>query len=496
MVPLPSFNLMKPYFPLPALILSLSLCVNPFAAHGKEAPLPNIILILADDMGWTGSGCYGSDLHLTPNIDKLAASGVRFTNAYSASPVCSPTRASIMTGRYPARQHITIWMESAKRQGTRKLLEPLAEDKLAQSATTIAEVLNTAGYYCAHVGKWHLGDASNYPEVHGFDINIGGTHWGAPQTFFYPFTGSSLFGKEFRYVPDLEPGGKTGDYLTDRLTDKALELIDRFAGKRPLFLNLSYHTVHTPIEGKPELTAAWKTRLKPDLHHKNPDYAAMVQSLDENVGRVLSLIEKKGIADNTIVIFFSDNGGYIGNQKNTKLAVTDNTPLRSGKGSLYEGGVRIPFIVKWPGHTPEGAVTDQAIFTCDLYPTILKMTGLSGDAEHNKILDGIDLTSLLKNPKSKLPGRTLYFHYPHYYPTTDPASSLLEGDWKLIEYYDDTQAIELYNLADDLGETTNLANKEAKTTRRLQQKLHSWLDAVDAQKPTLNPNYKSREKKK
>ncbi len=462
--------------------------------QGEETPLPNIILILADDMGWTGPSCYGSDLHLTPNIDKLAASGVRFTKAYSASPVCSPTRASIMTGRYPARQHITIWMEAAKKQGNRKLLEPLAEDRLAQSATTIAEVLSDAGYYCAHVGKWHLGDANDYPETHGFDINIAGTHWGAPQTFFYPYTGSGTFGKEFRYVPDLEPGGKSGDYLTDRLTDKALDLIDRFAGKRPLFLNLSYHTVHTPIEGKPELTAAWKSKLKPGLTHKNADYAAMVQSLDENVGRVLARIEEKGIADNTIVVFFSDNGGFIGKQRNSKLAVTDNSPLRSGKGSLYEGGVRIPFIVKWPGHTPEGAITDEAVFTCDIYPTILKMTGLSGDAEHNKILDGVDLTPLLENPNFKLLERTLYFHYPHYYPTTSPASSLLEDNWKLIEYYDDTQAIELYNLADDIGENTNLAEKNPKTTKRLQQKLHKWLDAVNAQRPETNPEYKTGKK--
>jgi len=490
------FSPMKPHFALPALILSLSLGVQPFVTHGKDAALPNIILILADDMGWTGPGCYGSDLHQTPNIDKLASSGVRFTNAYAASPVCTPTRASVMMGRYPARQHITIWRESAKNRGNRKLLEPVAEEHIAQSSTTIAEVLSAAGYYCAHIGKWHLGTARDYPEVHGFDINIGGTLWGAPQTFFYPFTGSKFFGNEFRYVPDLEPGGKPGDYLTDRLTDKALELIDQFAGKRPLFLNLSYYTVHTPIEGKPELTAAWKTKLKPDLHHKNPDYAAMVQSLDENVGRVLARIEEKGIAENTIVVFFSDNGGYIGNQKKTKLPVTDNSPLRSGKGSLYEGGVRIPFIVKWPGNTPEGAVTDEPIFTCDLYPTILKMTGLSGDAKHNRILDGIDLTPLLKNPNSKLPERTLYFHYPHYYSTTNPASSLREGDWKLIDYYDDTQPVELYNLSSDLGELTNLANKNPKTAKRLQQKLHRWLDAINAQRPELNPEYKSRKKKK
>ncbi|MHC4726711.1 MAG: sulfatase, partial [Planctomycetota bacterium] len=328
--------------------------IIPHLAFCNDEPSrrPNIVFILVDDLGWSDVGCYGSDLHETSNIDRLALQGMRFTDAYAAAPVCSPTRASIMTGKYPARLNMTIWYESsASPPQNRRLIPPVTQGNMPHEQITIAEVLKKAGYLTAHVGKWHLGNASHYPETQGFDVNIGGTFWGAPTTFFYPYGGPSRW-REFRYVPHLEFGSE-GEYLTDRLTDEALRIIDKSKDK-PFFLNLCYHTVHTPIEGKPELVEYYKKKVKPDMHHQNYEYAAMVHSLDENVGRILEKISKLGIDDNTIVIFFSDNGGYINRYE--KKEVTDNYPLRSGKGSLYEGGIRVPLIVRWPGVTKAGSL--------------------------------------------------------------------------------------------------------------------------------------------
>jgi arylsulfatase A-like enzyme len=446
------------------------------------------VFILVDDLGWSDVGCYGSDLHETPNIDRLARQGMRFTDAYAAAPVCSPTRASIMTGKYPARLHMTIWYESSVNPPkNRRLIPPVTQGNMPHEQVTIAEVLKKAGYFTAHVGKWHLGNASHYPETQGFDVNIGGTFWGAPTTFFYPYGGPSRWGGEFRYVPHLEFGSE-GEYLTDRLTDEALRVIDKSKDK-PFFLNLCYHTVHTPIEGKPDLVEYYKKKVKPSMHHQNYEYAAMVHSLDENIGRILAKINELGINDNTVVIFFSDNGGYI-NRYETK-AVTDNYPLRSGKGSLYEGGTRVPLIVRWPGVTKAGSLCGYPVISTDFYPTILDMTGLSGIPKHNADMDGLSLVPLLKNPTVGLKRKALYWHYPHYYPTTSPVSSILQGDWKLIEYFEDKR-IELYNLKKDIGETNNLAEKMPNKTEELRKRLHSWRKAVDAQMPVTNPKYRSK----
>ncbi len=458
----------------------------PHLAFCDEEPSrrPNIVFILVDDLGWSDVGCYGSDLHETPNIDKLASRGMRFTDAYAAAPVCSPTRASIMTGKYPARLHMTIWYESsANPPQNRRLIPPVTQGNMPHEQVTIAEVLKKAGYFTAHVGKWHLGNASHYPETQGFDVNIGGTFWGAPTTFFYPYGGTSRWGGEFRYVPHLEFGNE-GEYLTDRLTDEALRIIDKSKDK-PFFLNLCYHTVHTPIEGKPELVEHYKKKVKPDMHHQNYEYATMVHSLDENVGRILTRISELGIADNTVVIFFSDNGGYI-NRYETK-AVTDNHPLRSGKGSLYEGGTRVPLIIRWPGVTKAGSLCSHPVISTDFYPTILDMTGLDGDPKHNADMDGLSLVPLLKKPTAGLKRKALYWHYPHYYPTTSPVSSIRQDDWKLIEYFEDNH-VELYNLKKDIGEKNNLAEKMPKKTEELRKLLHSWRKAVDAQMPVKNPN--------
>jgi arylsulfatase A-like enzyme len=450
---------------------------------------PNIIFILVDDLGFSDVGCYGSDLHETPNIDRLARQGMRFTDAYAAAPVCSPTRASIMTGKYPARLHMTIWYESsANPPQNRRLIPPITQGNMPHEQVTIAEVLKKAGYFTAHVGKWHLGNASHYPETQGFDVNIGGTFWGAPTTFFYPYGGPSRW-REFRYVPHLEFGSE-GEYLTDRLTDEALRIIDKSKDK-PFFLNLCYHTVHTPIEGKPDLVEHYKKKVKPGMHHQNYEYAAMVHSLDENVGRILKKISELGIADNTVVIFFSDNGGFI-NRYETKT-VTDNYPLRSGKGSLYEGGIRVPLIVRWPGITKAGSLCRHPVISTDFYPTILDMTGLGGDPKHNADMDGLSLAPLLRKPNAGLKRKNLYWHYPHYYPTTSPVSSIRQGDWKLIEYFEDKH-IELYNLRKDIGEKNNLAEKMPERAEELRKHLHSWRKAVDAQMPALNPKYRSKAK--
>ena len=456
----------------------------------QAAERPNLVLILADDLGWADLSCYGNDLHQTPNLDRLARQGVRFTDAYAASPVCTPTRAAILTGLHPARLHMTIWRESALNRGNRKLLQPICLDSLPLKHVTLTEVLKKAGYFNAHLGKWHVGRAEAYPQAHGFHVNIGGTLWGAPQTFWYPFNGDGYF-RDWRYVPGFEPGNK-GDYLTDRLTDKALVIMeDQTKASRPFYLNLWYHSVHTPIEGKPELVERYRKKINPNSVRKNPHYAAMVHSLDENVGRVLAKIDELGIANNTFVIFTSDNGGFINKCKlNRELAVANNAPLRSGKGSCYEGGVRVPLIVRGP-EVVQGKISSEPVYAPDLYPTLLRAAGLADQAEAG--LDGVDFTSLLKNPDASLGREALYFHYPHYYPTTTPVSALRKGDWKLLEYYEDDR-LELFNLKHDPGETKDLSTANSVLAKRLRMELDVWRKKVGAQLPEPNPDWKPRRK--
>ncbi len=444
----------------------------------------SVVLILADDLGWADIACYGSDLHETPNLDAFARSGIRFTNAYSASPVCSPTRASIMTGKHPARLGMTIWSEgSLSTPGPKqKLAPPPSRHSLPLEEQTVAELLKQHGYLTAIAGKWHLGDASHFPETQGFDINIGGTHWGAPVSFFHPYRGLRPNG-EFRYVPHLE-WGHPGEYLTDRLTDEALAVM-RKAKDQPFFLMLAHHAVHTPIEGKQDLVERYKRKLKPGLRHKNAIYAAMVHSLDESVGRVLREIDTLGIADRTAVIFASDNGGYI-NPFNG-LPVTDNWPLRSGKGSLYEGGIRIPLMARVPGVSARDAVCHTPVSSQDLFATMLDCAGARAPGGIPQ--DGQSLTPLLRNPRAALRRDTLYFHYPHYYPTTTPVSAIRSGDWKLLEYYEDGR-LELYNLRSDPSERNDLAQAMPERAKALRQHLQEWLKSVGAGLPTPNPAYK------
>ncbi len=473
-------------FALSYLILLLTVA---FTTPCFGAGPPNIVLILADDLGWSDLGCYGADLHETPNIDRLAKESVRFTQAYAMS-VCSPTRAALMTGKHAARVHITIWAEgSLAGPKGRKLLQADSLHNLPHTETTLAKHLHDAGYLTALVGKWHLGDADHFPETHGFDVNIGGTHWGAPQTFWWPYSGTGRFGEEFRYVPHLE-FGKPGEYLTDRLTDEALNVIDH-TGKQPFFLYLAHHAPHTPIEAKAEDVKYFEKKLRPGMNHQNAVYAAMVKSLDENVGRMLEHLKKRGLDKNTVVIFLSDNGGYIGTDKRSgqKTPVTNNSPLRSGKGALHEGGMRVPLIVRWPGVTPAGAECTEPVVVMDLFHT-LKAAG-APFAPANANADGMDLAPLLKNPAACLNRDALFFHYPHYYETTTPVSAVRAGEWKLLEYFEDGRR-ELFNLKSDPSEQTNLAQREPARVDELHTRLAAWRKETGALLPTPNPAFKSK----
>lgn len=442
----------------------------------------NFIFVLADDLGWADLPCNGGDFHETPEIDAFAKTATRFTHAYAAAPICSPTRASILTGKAPARLGITIWHEGALQKVTdRPLIPARSEDHLPHAEVTLAEKFHDAGYRTLHIGKWHLGTTTHSPETQGFDINIGGTHWGAPKTFFYPYKGMQANG-EFRMIPGL-PLGKPGDYLTDKFTDAAITAIDSCNGD-PFFLNLWFHNPHTPIEAKPEHAAYFAKKLRPEFKHQNEKYAGMIRSLSENFGRLMAHLDKRGLAASTVVVFFSDNGGYT--EKNGGKTVTTNFPLRSGKGSLYEGGVRVPFLMRWPGVTQGGSVCDTPVISCDFFPTLMEIAGIPAPAH-----DGVSLVPVLRNSRATLPPRDFFFHYPHYYPTTTPVSMVRSGDWKLLEYFEDNR-VELYNLRQDPSEQTDLAAAEPARARELRARLEAWRQSVGARLPVKNPDYKRR----
>jgi arylsulfatase A-like enzyme len=422
----------------------------------------NVIVILADDLGWTDLACFGSDLHRTPNLDRLAREGMRFTHGYSACTVCSPTRAALLTGKYPARLHITDWIPGSRRANA-KLKVPDWTQYLPREEVTIATVLKQAGYATASIGKWHLGNKEQgYPDKHGFDLNIAGNEQGSPPTYFSPYR-----------IPTLE-NGPDGEYLTDREGMEAVRFIE--ANKeRPFFLYLPFHAVHTPLQAKKELIEEYQKLIQPGMRHTHALYAAMVQSLDEAVGRILTRLRELKLDERTLVVFTSDNGGLV--LRNT----TTNVPLRAGKGSVYEGGVRVPWIVKWPGVTPPGSTCEEPIITLDLYPTLLQITGAKGDPKHNAAVDGLSLVPLLKDPKSKLDRQRLYWHYPHYHPGgATPYAAVRERDWKLIETYEDDR-VELYNLKEDPSEKTDLAAKEPERAKSLRDILHAWQKQVGAQ---------------
>ncbi|MEY3000666.1 MAG: Arylsulfatase [Verrucomicrobiota bacterium] len=439
---------------------------------------PNILLIVADDLGARDLQIHGSDLHTTPNLDGLAAEGIEFTCAYSAAPVCSPTRASIMTGKHPARLHMTTWHESSM-NGPRRdqsMIPAVSEPNLPLEEITLAECFKDAGYHTFHVGKWHLGEASTFPEVHGFDVNIAGHHWGAPPTFFAPYKG--VVYNEMRYVPGLH-GSKEGEYLPDRLTTEAIELMKN-AGDTPFFLNLCYFVPHVPIEGKSAYVEEFASRVSPGNRHRNPGYAAMVKSLDDGIGRILEWLEQSGKDKNTVVIFVSDNGGFTG--KWDGETVTSNAPLRAGKGTLYEGGIRIPWFMRIPGlQTPDKV--DVPVTTTDILPTLLDLAGLDHPAS-----DGASLKPLLhKENFNNGEPRSLVFHFPHYYEGTTPVSVLRKENLKLLQYYTpEGFRFELYDLSEDPGESNNLAEDRGAIVKEMSAELNASLREMGANFPSIN----------
>lgn len=457
----------------------------------KTERSPNILLITVDDLGWADLGCYGADLHETPNIDALAARGQTFTQAYAAAAICSPTRAALHTGKSPAKLNMTIWREAAiNNQFNQKLIPPDVSANLPLEEVTIAEALKSAGYVTAHLGKWHVGDGEHFPETQGFDINVGATVWGAPPTFFFPYRGEIY--NSMRFIPGLErdvSGGydldREGEYLTDRLTDEAMTIMERFK-KQPFFINLSYYTVHTPTEGKKEIVEYYQKKLASGMSHQNAIYAAMVHSLDENIGKLMHKLDELNLADHTVVIFTSDNGGFINEWDGQ--TVTNNAPLRSGKGALYEGGIRVPTIIRWPGVTVAGTSSEYPVTTQDFYPTLLEMANLKGDPGQVAAFDGINLVPVLENPQAKMEQREMYWHYPHYYHTTTPVSAIRRGDWKLLEFFEDNH-VELYNLREDIGEKNNLEKANPEKAKELLHLLTEWRQKVDAPMPLLNPEY-------
>ena len=462
-----------------------------WAQQPGGGPRYNVVVILADDLGWSDLGCYGGDLVETPHLDQFAAQSLKFNTAY-AMPVCSPSRAALLTGRHAARVRMTIWSEGSVRgPQNRPLLQGQSRHDLPREEITLAEILQANGYLTAMIGKWHLGNADHAPETQGFDISIGGTHWGAPHSFFWPYRGTGRFGTEYRYVPGL-PYGKPGEYLTDRLTDEALKVIDHAAeSDQPFFVYLSHHAPHTPIEAPAADIQRFADRIQPDLHHQNPIYAAMVYNLDQNVGRVLDRLQQHQLDSSTIVVFVSDNGGFIGPDKGKTIPVTSNDPLRSGKGSLYEGGIRVPLLIRWPGRTTAGRETDQPVILMDLFETLRRIVPSPFELP---VTDGVDLAPLLLNPEARLDRQALYFHYPHYYPTTTPVGAIRAGDWKLLEYFEDNR-LELYDLSSDPSESINQISQQPRKAAELLQQLREWREAVDASLPTPNPKAKQESRK-
>jgi arylsulfatase A len=419
-------------------------------ASASEAPVrPNIVFILADDLGINDLGCYGRVEHSTPHLDRLAQEGARFRTAYAACSVCSPTRAAILTGKYPARLQLTTFLPGRADAPSQKLLHPKIRQQLPLEERTVAERLKDAGYATACIGKWHLGGGNFGPEKRGFDF----VHAGKANT-----------------SPGPEEGGK-GEF---DLTRKAEEFISTNRDK-PFFLYLCHNSPHIPLGAKQELTAKYAATF-------NPTYAAMMHTLDECVGRVLTKLEELKLADRTLVVFTSDNGGlHVPEGKDDPP--THNTPYRAGKGFLYEGGIRVPQIVRWPGVVRAGRVIDTPVISTDWTPTVLELCGL-GSGEQ---FDGVSMANLLRG--GDLPARPLYWHVPHYMNQgSRPAGAIREENWKLIEHYED-QRLELFDLQADPGEQKNLADSEPHKAAAMRAKLEAWREATKAQTNTANPRF-------
>ncbi|MEZ4826444.1 MAG: sulfatase [Bacteroidia bacterium] len=484
---------------IPIILAAIICLLSLLSCEKAPPPKPNFVFFLVDDWGWTDAACFGSSFYETPNIDRLAAEGMRFTNAYAACPVCSPTRASIMTGKYPARLGITDWIPGRQsyrpvEAANQRIARPFRQE-LPLEETTIAEALKSSGYKTFFAGKWHLGGEGFWPENQGFDINKGGHEKGSPPGgYFSPYKNPRL------------DNGPEGENLTDRLANESMAFLET-AGEQPFLLYLSFYTVHTPLQtwdtlekkyeakktalnyvdslrltDEPWMEKAREGNYKTRLVHDHPKYAGMVETLDYNIGRVMAKLKEKGLDKNTVIILMSDNGGLA----TAEGSPTSNLPLRAGKGWLYEGGIREPMIIKWPGVTQGGSVADQPVISTDFYPTMLEMAGIPLNPDQHP--DGESLVPLLRGTGS--PERdAIFWHYHHYANQGGfPGGVVRKGKYKLIQSYEDMHT-ELYDLESDPGEQTDISQSNPETTRELTALLESWRQSVGAEMMDPNPEY-------
>lgn len=461
-------------------ILALGSVLSACSQH--QLP-PNILLIVVDDLGYSDLHCYGNDLVETPHIDRLASEGIRFSSAYASCTVCSPTRASLMTGRNPVTVDITDWIpghqDSRGGPGPNdKFVVPRFNQQLPLEEISLAELLKEAGYTCASIGKWHLGGKGFLPTDQGFDLNVAGYRKGSPPSYYYPYT------RETRtdIITPLELNGDSL-YLTDRLTSEAIQFMDDNKAE-PFFLYLPFYNVHTPLEGRPDLVSKYESKLRDHQHDsilRNPHFLAMTEAVDVNVGRIMNFLKIQKLDQNTVVILTSDNGGLL-RRDNNFIRASWNYPLREGKGTLYEGGLRIPAMVRWPGKIGSGRISNELVISTDIYPTVAEIAGVvfDHDIEGKSILPHL----LRSEPLDR---ETLYWHYPHYH-IGMPGGAIRDGDFKLIEYFESGK-IELYNLREDLQESHNLADEDPGRAKELHKKLKLWRKENNASMPTPNPRY-------
>ena len=457
----------------------------------------NFLFILVDDLGWTDLGYSGSTFYETPNIDILSNESIQFTNAYASGSVCSPSRASILTGKHPARLQITDWIPGS-RPKNEKLIGPSIINELSLKELTIAEELQKNGYHTFFAGKWHLGNEGFFPEDQGFEINKGGHHRGSPPGGYYsPYKNPKL------------SDGPEGEYLTDRLTNESMHFLDTI-GDNPFFLFLSYYTVHTPIQPNIRYIDKFKKKRAAlgieEIAHKdegqgvttleqyNPAYASMLYALDENIGRLIAKLKNEGLYQNTTIVFTSDNGGLSTlTKKRKRLAPTSVLPLRGGKGWLYEGGIRIPLLIKPSYYSGEARVSKEQVVGHDFYPTFFTIAGI--DLDTTQQIDGVDLSPILFENLT-LDRKELFWHYPHYHGSAwTPGAAILQGEWKLIEFYE-SNTVELYNLSEDISESNNLSLEFPEKTAELLNRLHELQNSMNAKTATLNPDYKSTDNTK
>lgn len=454
------------------LLLISAGCETSESAEEQDVQVrPNIVFFYIDDLGWKDVGFNGSVYYETPRIDEMAEAGLIFTNAYANAPNCAPSRASLMTGMYAPRHKIyTVGSAARGKEENRRMIPVENNVTLGLEYVTLAEALQGAGYKTGHFGKWHLGDRGFFPEDQGFDINKAGHHRGSPPGgHFSPYKNPTL------------TDGPVGEYLTDRLTDEALDFIDQ-NNEQPFFLFLTHYAVHTPIQGKDRITSKYENKA-PDGGQQNATYAAMIESVDESVGRVLDKIEALGETEHTLVIFYSDNGGAI--------QATSNEPLRGYKGMLYEGGIRVPLAMKWPAAIAQGRVDDTPVIGVDFYPTFAELIGFDVPAK----ADGVSLAPALQG-KGGLEERNLHWHFPAYLEKagpminpwrTTPAASIRRGAYKLIEFFEDGR-LELYNLDSDMSETTNLAQEMPGKVEELHNMMKQWREELGADMPVMKRN--------